>query len=84
MFVQEIIRTYVNKFRAIGNSILDYFFDTIQCENLSDARYLREFYLREIHEICTGQAAHLFYCFHLNADGDIFIDMFASFKPEVG
>ena len=55
-----MLRIYYNKFRAIANSTLDHNFDTIQYENLSDDKHLMELHFKEILEICTWQAAHLF------------------------
>ena len=78
-----MLRIYYNKFRAIANSTLDHNFDTIQYENLSDDKHLMELHFKEILEICTWQAAHLFCCLHLNVKAEIFAEMFENRKPEI-
>lgn len=69
--------------KNIGKFALDHICDTIQYEDLSDTRHLREFYSREIIEILPRQAADLFYCLHLNVKAEIFAEMLESFKPGV-
>ena len=82
-FAQIMLGIYYNKFRAIENSTLDHNFDTIQYENLSDDKHLMEFHFKEILEIGTWQAAHLFYCLYLNVKAEIFAEMFENLKPEI-
>lgn len=69
--------------KNIGKFVLDHICDTIQYEDLSDTRHLREFYLREIIEILLRQAANLFCCLHLNVKAEIFAEMLENFKPGV-
>ena len=82
LYMQVMVRAFLNGFKKISNLTLDYIFDIKQVENISDSRHLREFYFKKISEIGIRKQLFIFF-FQLRVNVDVLVDIFKNFKPDI-